>query len=115
MIYYVYILQSVKAGRYYIGVTNNVRRRLQEHNGGLSKSSAPYAPYTLVRVERYARAQEAYQRELFLKGKKSKRIIEKIIQSSPDVLAEQEVGIPTLQSRGSASKRRDSVGRANDS
>ncbi len=91
---YAYILQSVKTRRYYFGVSNNVRRRFIEHNSGISKSTAPFRPFILKRVERFENIKEAYQRERFLKSKKNKKIIELIIRSSPDVLAEQEVGIP---------------------
>ena len=94
MAYYTYILQSVKTRMYYFGVSTNVRRRFTEHNSGLSKSTAPLRPFILKRVERFENIKEAYQRERFLKSKKNKKIIELIIWSSPDVLAEQEVGIP---------------------
>ena len=94
MVYYVYILQIEKTGKYYIGTTNDVRRRFGEHNSGLSRSTAPFAPFVLKRVERFYNIKEAYQRERFLKEKKSRRIIEFVVGSSPDVLAEQEVGIP---------------------
>ena len=94
LMFYVYILQNISVGRYYVGVTENVRKRLYEHNNGFSKSTAPYRPFTLRRVERFQTVTEAYRRERFLKSKKSARLLELIIQSSPDVLAEQEVGIP---------------------
>ncbi|MBI4138294.1 MAG: GIY-YIG nuclease family protein [Candidatus Wildermuthbacteria bacterium] len=97
MTHYVYILESVKTKKYYIGVSNNVRRRFTEHNLGLSRSTAPLRPFILKRVERFENIKVAYQRERFLKNKKSRRIIELIIESGPDVLAEQEVGIPILR------------------
>ncbi|MFH1235469.1 MAG: GIY-YIG nuclease family protein [Parcubacteria group bacterium] len=83
--YDVYVLESEKNGRYYIGVSRNVRKRLNEHNGGFSKSTAPWRPWKLVRVETYRTIREAYQRERFLKSKKSKMIIRIIVQDSPDV------------------------------
>ncbi|MFM2139099.1 MAG: hypothetical protein RJA57_1406 [Bacteroidota bacterium] len=46
--YYVYILQSLKDGRYYKGQTNDLDRRLNEHNRGEEKSTAPYIPWKLV-------------------------------------------------------------------
>jgi len=79
--YYVYFLQSLKDGSYYIGVTSTVKTRLKEHNAGLSKSTAPKMPWVLKRVEKYPDIKLAYQRERFLKSKKSRRIIEKIIKS----------------------------------
>ena len=81
MTYYVYFLKSLKDGRYYIGVSNNVTRRLEEHNKGLSKFTAPFRPYELKRVEKFVKIEDAYKRENFIKKKKSKKIIELIINS----------------------------------
>jgi putative endonuclease len=79
--HYLYILQSQKDGRYYIGITNDVQRRLEEHNSGLSISTAPYKPWIIKRVEEYNDIKLAYKRERFIKAKRSRKIIEKIISS----------------------------------
>ena len=42
--YEVYVLQSIKDKRTYIGYTNNFERRLSEHNSGKSKSTKYRAP-----------------------------------------------------------------------
>ncbi len=68
-------------GRYYVGVSSNVERRLEEHNNGLSKFTAPFRPYELKRVEKFTKIEDAYKRESFVKKKKSKKIIELIINS----------------------------------
>ncbi|PIY96663.1 MAG: hypothetical protein COY66_03650 [Candidatus Kerfeldbacteria bacterium CG_4_10_14_0_8_um_filter_42_10] len=81
MNYYAYILQSQKDFGYYIGVTSDIKKRLYEHNSGLSKSTKPRRPFKLVRVEKYEDRKTAYQRERFLKSKKSSKIIEKIIKN----------------------------------
>ena len=81
-LHYVYFLQSIKDGSYYIGVTSNIEIRLKEHNSGLSKSTAPKRPWVLRRIERYPDITSAYQRERFLKTKKSRKIIEKILKSN---------------------------------
>ncbi|MDP2736686.1 MAG: GIY-YIG nuclease family protein [bacterium] len=77
--YFVYFLVSLKDGSYYIGVSNNYVRRFKEHNLGLSKSTRSKKPWKIVRVEKFDSIAAAYQREYFLKAKKSKKIIEKII------------------------------------
>ena len=79
MAYYVYFLKSLKDGRYHIGVSDNITRRLKEHNSGLSKFTAPFRPYELKRVEKFTKISDAYKRERFIKKKKSKKIIELII------------------------------------
>jgi len=92
--YYVYILQSISKGRFYIGITSDMKKRFYEHNNGLSFSTAQYKPFVLRRIERFEGIVEAYERERFLRSKKSRKLLELIICSSPDVLAGQEVGIP---------------------
>ena len=77
----VYILQSKKNGRYYVGVTNNVKKWLEEHNSGWVKSTAPYRPWVLMRVEQFSDEGLAYKRERFIKAKRSRQIIGKIISS----------------------------------
>ncbi|MBU2101188.1 GIY-YIG nuclease family protein [Patescibacteria group bacterium] len=46
--YFVYILQSSKDKSYYIGTTEDVARRLLEHNGGSARYSSSKRPYVLV-------------------------------------------------------------------
>ena len=46
--YYVYILYSSKSKNFYYGFTANITNRLNEHNSGLSKATAPFKPWKLV-------------------------------------------------------------------
>ena len=66
--YHVYILASRRHGTLYIGVTNSLRIRVEQHRNG--KGSAfvkKYGVYLLVYVESYERAEEAIAREKQLK------------------------------------------------
>jgi len=36
MFFYTYVLISLKDGRFYMGYTNDLRRRMEEHNSGKS-------------------------------------------------------------------------------
>jgi putative endonuclease len=66
--YYVYILASRRHGTLYIGVTNSLQKRLEEHRNGLgSEFVKAYGVYRLVYVESYDRAEEAIAREKQLK------------------------------------------------
>jgi predicted GIY-YIG superfamily endonuclease len=47
-VYYVYILKSERDGTLYKGTTSDLKRRLQEHNGGSSKYSDSKRPYSIV-------------------------------------------------------------------
>ena len=67
--YYVYIRASAHHGTLYIGVTNNLRTRLDQHRSGRgSRFVNKYKIYRLVRVENYPTAQEAIAREKQLKN-----------------------------------------------
>ena len=66
--YYVYILHSVKDGGLYIGYTTNLKRRLAEHQEGLSKSTKHRVPINLVHYEAFNENADARAREKYLKS-----------------------------------------------
>ncbi len=76
---WVYILQSSKNKSYYIGSTENIERRLLEHNSGKTKSLKHLLPVSLVFKEVAASPAEARKLELKLKKYKNRAILEKII------------------------------------
>lgn len=63
MLYYVYVLQSLKDHRYYIGFTTDVEARLRFHNAGLQHSTRDRIPFRLVLFETFATKEEALKRE----------------------------------------------------
>lgn len=76
---FVYILQSEKNGRYYIGSTNDLERRLSEHNAGKTKSLKYILPLKLIFKKEYKILIDARRMELHLKKLKSRAILERII------------------------------------
>ena len=79
--YYVYLLQSIKSGRLYIGFTGNLKIRFCEHNKGNVKSTKSYRPYLLY--EAYASKADATKRETELKNKgQQKEILLKRVERS---------------------------------
>ncbi len=77
---FLYILKSDKNGRYYVGSTNNIERRLREHNSGKTISLKHLRPLTLVFKQTYAHLEDAKKIEQKLKKAKSRNILKKIIQ-----------------------------------
>jgi putative endonuclease len=68
MLYFVYILASARHGTLYIGVTNNLALRLEQHRSGRgSEFVRKYAVHRLVYVESYQTPMEAISREKQLK------------------------------------------------
>lgn len=83
--YYVYILASRHHGTLYIGVTNDIRTRLELHRSGRgSKFVHRYKIFRLVHVETFATPQEAIAREKQLKFWKRDWKIKLIEQENPD-------------------------------
>jgi putative endonuclease len=80
--YVVYVIYSSKLDRYYIGSTNNLTRRMDEHLRGKTAYSRQGSPWVLKYVETYSTRVEAYGREMELKGWKSRIRIERLISDN---------------------------------
>jgi len=65
--FYVYVLKSLKDNKRYIGFTENLQRRLFEHNNGLVKSTKNRRPLELIYHEEFVSKKDALLREKFLK------------------------------------------------
>ena len=64
----VYVLRSdCNPDRYYTGLTNNVERRLAEHNSGDSKYTAYLRPWSLVAFTTFKSIDSASAFEKYLK------------------------------------------------
>ena len=72
--FYVYILQNPK-GRWYTGSTNNLRKRLRQHNENKSFFTKNKGPWKLIYYEACLDKQDARSRELYLKSGMGKRYI----------------------------------------
>jgi len=75
--YYVYILLSSKDGRFYIGFSGDLKRRMEEHNSGKVESTRHRRPFKLLGYEAYITKPEAEKREKFLKSSDGKKDIRK--------------------------------------
>jgi len=68
-LYYVYMLASRRNGTLYIGVTNDLARRVGEHESGMVKGfTKKHSVHTLVWYEAFGDINEAIAREKQLKG-----------------------------------------------
>lgn len=82
MEYAVYILHSVSADKYYIGYTNDITRRLWQHNykdAGWTKS---YRPWRVAYMKSFATKTDAMKMEKYLKSLKNKEVIIEYIEKN---------------------------------
>ena len=78
-VYFVYVLKSNTKNYIYVGLTNNVERRVGQHQNGKEKTTRFYRPFLLVHKESFSTRIEARQREKYLKSGIGKEWIKRII------------------------------------
>ena len=66
--YYVYVLSSIRYKKSYTGTTDNIQRRLDEHNTGKTPYSRRYKPWKLIHYEQFPTLSEARKRESYYKS-----------------------------------------------
>ncbi len=79
--YIVYIIQSQKDKKFYTGITNDLERRLKEHNKGKNStpSTSARGPFTLVHYENVLDRKTAREREKFLKSGAGREFCDKVL------------------------------------
>ncbi|MBI3775717.1 MAG: GIY-YIG nuclease family protein [Gammaproteobacteria bacterium] len=73
MAFHTYVLKSQSSGRFYIGHTANLTKRIFEHNNNRTVSIRNRGPWELFYSEEFATRSEAMQRERQLKKRKIRR------------------------------------------
>jgi putative endonuclease len=82
MFFVTYILYSSKIDKYYIGSTENLEKRLENHNLGKSTFTSRGIPWLLVYFEEFSNRSDSLKREKEIKNKKSRKYIEYLIAKS---------------------------------
>ena len=77
--YYMYILESKKDKTLYIGLTDNIPKRLKEHNSGMSKYTKGHSPYAIVFYSAFINRSLAVKFERYLKTASGRAFIKKKI------------------------------------
>lgn len=79
--YYVYVLKSLKDGLHYTGITNNIEKRLNEHNHGKKNtpSTMNRGPFKVIYHEIVEDRAEARKREKYLKSSTGRRFLKSIL------------------------------------
>ena len=75
----VYVLLSTSTGRLYIGQTQDLPRRLSEHQTGLAHYTRGRGPWRLVLTEHYSTRAQALRRERSLKTGQGRHYIKELL------------------------------------
>ena len=75
MMFYTYVLQSLKDKKWYTGSTNNLRKRFKDHNEGKVYSTKGRGPFILIYYEACLNDHDARVREKYLKSGMGKRYL----------------------------------------
>ena len=77
--FYVYVLENRKKDRYF-GSTNDIKRRVQEHNSGQNQSTKSGKPWKVIFYEAFVIESDAKRREKYLKTSTGRRMFSRMIK-----------------------------------
>ena len=79
--FYVYILESLKDKKLYVGYTNNLRRRFEKHNSGKIDVTKYRRPFKIIYYEAYLNQQDATSREKYFKTGWGRTYLKRILEN----------------------------------
>jgi len=74
-----YVLRSLKDGQHCVGMSQDVSRRLKEHNDGRTRSTKSRKPFEIVYTEECENREAARKRERYFKSGAGRRYLDKIL------------------------------------
>lgn len=77
IMFYIYVLESLKNGNLYTGYTKDLKKRLEEHNRSLNCSTKPYIPWNIIYYEACLNEKDAKRREGYLKKTQGQRMLKR--------------------------------------
>jgi putative endonuclease len=81
---FVYVLQGAK--KRYVGITNNLGRRLAEHRSGRTKGAQIIGSFTLLHTEEFPDYSSARKREKFLKSGQGREFLNRLYPAAGPAL-----------------------------
>jgi putative endonuclease len=76
--YFVYAISSEVRNYIYVGMTNNLERRISDHNYGYNKTTKPYIPFKVIYTEEFDSRIVARQKEKYLKSGVGKEFLKSL-------------------------------------
>jgi len=83
--YTVYAISSISRNYIYVGMTSDLKARLNRHNSGYERTTRPYAPFQLIYQENCENRTKARVREKYWKsgaGKEKLRLLRSNLENS---------------------------------
>ncbi|MDB4582674.1 GIY-YIG nuclease family protein [Draconibacterium sp.] len=77
--YFVYAIKSKLDGRIYVGFSENVQKRLKEHNSGKTKSTKGFRPWELIFTQECETRIDARELEKYFKSGSGKEKLKKMV------------------------------------
>jgi len=74
-LFFVYALKSEIRNYIYVGLTNDLGKRVKRHNDGRERTTKPYRPFRIIYSESFETRIEARKKEIFLKSGKGKEFL----------------------------------------
>jgi putative endonuclease len=78
--FYVYAIKSLKRNYIYVGMTDELERRIDQHQKGYEKTTRAYRPFSLIYTEPHENRDSARKREKYLKTAGGKRFLRSLIK-----------------------------------
>lgn len=75
--FYTYVVESLKSEDLYIGYTSDLKKRVQEHNRGLSSYTKYKRPWKLIYYEACLNKNDAKRREKYFKTSQGRRLLKR--------------------------------------
>jgi len=80
--YYVYILLSLKDSKLYSGFSEDIKKRLADHNAGRNTSTKSRRPFKLLYYEAHFSKEDAFRRENYFKTTKGKSTLKQMLRTT---------------------------------
>ncbi len=74
----VYAIKSLEKKYIYVGLTSNVKKRINQHNKGKERTTKPYLPFKVIYQETFKTRIEARKKEKYLKSGIGKEYLKSI-------------------------------------
>lgn len=81
-VFYVYVLQSKKDEKLYVGFTADLTQRIKDHNRGGTKSTRSRRPLELLYYEAHTSKKDAQRRERYFKTEKGKSSLRQMLREA---------------------------------